>query len=59
MTPILAKDALRRRENNLCSYHQERWLVKRGYKAGMSFEDACRILNAWKANGWKKPEGEI
>lgn len=47
---------IERRQNNKCTFKQAKWLVSHGYSPDMTMADASSTMDAWKQNGWKRPE---
>jgi superfamily II DNA or RNA helicase len=49
----------RRWDNKLCTIKQAKFLNNKGYDTKeMTMEHASKIMNAWSANGWRRPEVE-
>jgi superfamily II DNA or RNA helicase len=56
---LLIEAMMQRRKENKCTYKQAQWLQAHGYSADTKFDHCQRIMNAWAANNWRRPEGEI
>lgn len=54
----LISELVRRSREGLATYKQARWLAKNGYPDSISREEASRIMSAWAANGWRRPDGD-
>lgn len=46
-------------ENHQCSIKQAVWLKARGYSPDLKMDEASKIMDSWKQNGWKRPKGNV
>jgi superfamily II DNA/RNA helicase len=56
---LLIDEVIRRRKAGLCTYAQAHLLSQYGYPREVSFAEARKIINSLKANGWRRPEGDL
>ena len=55
---VLIDSMMKRRKQGLCTYSQAKWLTGKGYPADTGFKECQKIMNAWAANGWRRPNDE-
>lgn len=48
-------ELVRRSREGLATYKQAQWLIKHGYPDSLTREQASRVIDAWAANGWRRP----
>lgn len=53
----ILREMFRRWDQGLASYGQAKWLKRNGYGVNMSSAAASALMDAWKKNNWKRPEG--
>lgn len=53
----LVDEQFRRWKSGLASFGQAKWLKRNGYDINMPKEQASSIMDAWKKNNWRRPQG--